>query len=88
MSEEMQFTISDLKGFANLKVWKSIAESGMAKALMASEENDAIDPFREPTKIARNQGLIEGIKFLIDLPAVYLSEAEYNKKEEERKNGK
>ena len=54
----------------------------------ASDANNGIDPFKDPTAICRNQGLIEGMGKIVDYPAVLLNEIEYEKriKEEDKED--
>ena len=70
MSEE--FTEHELKEFVANRIWRGIVESALSKVLMESEENDKLDPMEAPAKIARNQGSISALKWVVDLPKVIL----------------
>lgn len=86
---ELDLDESEIEHFANNRVWKQIAEDIMTTALMASEDNDTLDPITEAVIIARNQGKIEAIKRIVDMPRVYTEEIKLDKqtktKEEKEK---
>lgn len=79
---ENKFDLSEIRDFIERRLWRQIAEDCLARALMASEENDMLDPIQEPVKIARNQGEIIALKWVVDLPRIIKEEMEQNKREE------
>ncbi len=87
MSEEREitFSVTELENFAKFRIWKQIAEDALARALMASEENDIKDPYKDAYTIAKNQGAIEALKWIVDLPAEYLTLVEHKKPKKEEK---
>jgi len=87
--DRLEIGYEEVHNFVNIKVWKQIVEDALSRALMASEENDMMDPLIDATKLARNQGEIKALKWMVDLPRVYEEEIEQDKQneEKERKNG-
>jgi hypothetical protein len=79
---EMRFDLSEIRDFIERRLWKQIVEDCLARALMASEENDMLDPINDPVKIARNQGEILALKWVVDLPRIIKEEIVTVKKEE------
>ena len=78
---------SDVDNFIRMEVWKQIVEDVLGRALLLSEDNDVLDPVQNVVVIARNQGEIKALKWIADLPKLYMEEIE-SKKEEEKENGK
>jgi hypothetical protein len=81
---EMRFDLSEINDFVERRLWKQVAEDCLARALMLSEDNDMLDPIKDPTKIARNQGEIAALKWAVDLPRIIKEEVLTTKKEEKR----
>lgn len=78
----------EVEEFVQTRVWKAIVKMAIEQTGAASDANNGIDPFKDPTAICRNQGLIEGMGKIIDYPAVLLEQIEYEKrnKEEEKED--
>jgi len=91
LQDERQFDldVGEAETFVKSRVWKLLASDILTKAYIASEENDHLDPIAQPVAIARNQGAIEALKWVVDMPGLYAQEAKQIKedKEEERKDG-
>lgn len=83
--EELGFSRSEIETLIKNRVWKKIVEDALSRALILSEDNDVIDPFAEPTKIAKNQGAIANLKWIVDLPMIYIAQVEDEIKEEKEK---
>lgn len=83
--EDKDITRGELEGFVRSRVWQAIVAYSISRTRTLMENNNHIDPFKEPSTICRNQGMIAGIEELIDLPAIFAEEIEYNKKQEEMK---
>jgi hypothetical protein len=76
----------DVEAFVANKVWKVVASDALERGLMLSEDNDLLDPMTQAATIARNQGEIKALKWVVDLPRIYTDEL-IDKKEEEPKDG-
>ncbi len=81
-SDKLELEVSEVQSFVKSRVWLQIVKDVMGTALMASEDNDQIDPISGATKISRNQGKIEMAKVMVDLPGTYVEEIESQKKKE------
>lgn len=86
MSEKEEITInkSDLESFVQNRVWKVLVQAIVDRTNDKMGENITIDPFKDPTTIARNQGYIDALSFVIDYPAVLMEQIEFEKKKEEK----
>lgn len=85
MENKLPFFVSDVEHLVSNQVWKAIVEDVMEKALLASVDLEHLDPLTQATQIARNQGLIEQSKWMVDLPRIYVEEIEsYETKQEEK----
>ena len=85
MSEEkLELAISDLENFVSNRVWKVIVQTIISRTNEKMEENISIDPFKEPTQIARNQGFVDAMSFIVDLPAVMKEQVEFDNREEKK----
>lgn len=73
----------EVEEFVQTRVWKAIVKMAIEQTGAASDANNGIDPFKDPTAICRNQGLIEGMGKIIDYPAVLLEQIEYEKRNKE-----
>ncbi len=82
MAGEEKFDLSEIRDFIERRIWRQIADDCLTRALIASEENDLLDPLQEPVKIARNQGEITALKWVVDLPKVMKEEVEQSKRKE------
>ena len=85
---ESKVTLSELEFFVQLRMWKVVVEDALSSALIASEENDVLDPIQEPSKISRNQGKIEALKWVVDLPRIMREQLELERREEKEKDGR
>lgn len=67
---------SEVEHFVESPVWRYIVEEMMIVAQVATEENDDVDPYKEPAKIVRNQEKIRFAKMVIDLPRSIAEESD------------
>lgn len=67
------------------RAWRWIVATAIERTTTILEENNIIDPFKDPTAICRNQGKVSGIGEFIDLPTILLEQIEFDKKQEEMK---
>lgn len=80
MSEgEIQVTASEVERFMQGSVWRAIVQAIATRSMDLTEENNEIDPVKEPTKIARNQGMVSALGFVVDLPQVLMETAEHDR---------
>ncbi len=82
---EEKFSRRELEEFVSHKVWKYIITTSIERTSQLSEDNNSINPFTEPSRIARNQGMLMGIGEIIDIPALLAEQIEFesNKRKEE-----
>jgi hypothetical protein len=74
MSDELGFGKDAVQAFVTLPVWKRIVEDALTRGLLLSEDNDILDPLENTVIIARNQGQISVLKWIVGLPAIYVDE--------------
>ena len=87
---EIQLTRTDLEEFVKMKVWKYFISYMVDRTDKLMGENNHADPFKDPTAICRNQGLIAGLGEIIDLPAILAEQIDFDsktKKKEDKKDG-
>jgi hypothetical protein len=76
VENKLSFFQSDIEHLIHSQVWKTIAEDAMEKALLASVDLENLDPLKDATQMSRHQGLIEALKWIVDLPRIYAEELE------------
>jgi hypothetical protein len=76
MGDTLEFGKTEIEAFVGNKVWKQIVEDALSRGLEASENNDVLDPQTQGTTIARNQGEISALKWIVDLPRIFIEEIE------------
>lgn len=81
---KLEIARHEVEDFVQTRVWKAIVKMAIEQTGAASDANNGIDPFKDPTAICRNQGLIEGMGKIIDYPAVLLEQIQYEKKTTEK----
>lgn len=78
----------EVEALVSSRAWRWIVATAVDRTSSLLEENNNIDPFKDPTALCRNQGKVSGIGEFIDLPTVLLEQIEFNKKQEEiKENG-
>lgn len=87
MSEKLDISVSELENFVQGRVWRVIVQAVVDRTNEKMGELCVLDPNACATDIARNQGFVEALSFVIDYPAILREQVEYEQKEEERKNG-
>ena len=89
MAAKLEFVKHEIEDFIKSRVWRHIVAIIVERTSSLMESNNQIDPFKDPSTICRNQGMIAGFGEVIDLPAVMAEQIEYEKniKEEEKKDG-
>jgi len=84
--EKREFARHEIEDFVKSRMWRAIVATMVSRTSGLMEDNNRLDPFKEPSQICRNQGIIAGIGEIIDLPAVMLEQTEFDKaKEKEEK---
>jgi hypothetical protein len=83
---DLEFQKDAVDAFVAGSVWKRIVEDALTRGLLLSEDNDLLDPFAEPSTIAKNQGEIKALKWLVDLPRIYKEELDEQPKPKEGDN--
>ena len=85
----LEIASHEVEEFVQGRVWKYILATILARVNTLMEENNQIDPFHNPSGIARNQGIITGMGEIVDLPAIIMEQIEYDKKvkKEEKEDG-
>jgi len=89
MKEDInEFSMNELEEFIQHRVWKAIVKDSIDQMNAKMEENNDIDPFKDPTTICRNQGFMRGIGHIVDFPAILREQVEYERKmkKEEKKD--
>lgn len=80
---------SDYESFVSNPIWKEIVATLVEVKSGILFDLADIDPFKDGTSIARQQGRIKMLEFVLALPADILREIEETKlKEEENKDGR
>lgn len=87
MEEEIVLEVSEIESFVKTRVWKVMVTMMIERTNGKMEENNTIDPFKDPTALCRNQGYLEAMHDIVDYPAILKSTAIFNKREEEKRNG-
>ena len=90
MSEKIDINKSELEHFVGGRVWKIIVQATIDGVNEKMASILALDPCQEPTQIARCQGYIEALGFIVDYPAILAEQIEYESKtnKEEKEDGK
>lgn len=83
--KEFNFTIREIEEFAQSRLWRSIVAYAIEQVNNKMEENIAIDPFKDPTTICRNQGFVAGANCIVDYLSVIKQLVEFERKEENKK---
>ena len=85
--EEIEFGVNEIEEFVQHRVWRYLVQAAVSRVDEKMVANNSIDPFKDPTAICRNQGFIEGLGYIVDLPSILKEDTEYerNKKKEEEK---
>ncbi|MFA5378536.1 MAG: hypothetical protein WC455_22470 [Dehalococcoidia bacterium] len=81
---KLNLEVGEAETFVKTRVWKYLVEDMLAKALAASEENDQLDPLQQAVALARNQGAISALKWVVDMPALYAEHVRQMKEEEKQ----
>ena len=85
MSEkEIEFSKSEIENFVNNRVWRALVQDIISWTNDKMLDNNVVDPVKEPTRIARNQGYVEALSGIVDYPAILLEQVEFNEKKEEK----
>lgn len=84
MNEKETLNKSDIENFVQNRVWKRLVQALIDRTNDKMEDNNIVDPFKEPTRIARNQGVVDGLSFVLDFPAILLEQIEYENREEKK----
>jgi len=85
MSEkELDFSKSEIENFVNNRIWRALVQDIIGWTNDKMVDNNVVDPFKEPTRIARNQGYVEALSGIVDYPAILLEQVEFNEKKEEK----
>jgi hypothetical protein len=77
-------SITEIEHFVESRVWKMIVEQSLTMVSTAMEENNNTDPFKDPSKICRNQGIVEAAGRIVDYPAILKEQVEFEIKQEEK----
>jgi len=77
---KLEFARHEIEEFTEGRIWKYIVATLVEKVDARMTENNQIDPFKDPTTICRNQGGIQALEEMVDIPAIMLQEAEYESK--------
>lgn len=85
--KKLDIAVSELENFVQGRVWRIIVAALTDRVGEKMEENNVLDPFNEPVKIARNQGFVEAMAFVVDYPAILKEQVEFENREE-KKDGK
>jgi hypothetical protein len=87
---KLELARHEIEDLVRSRAWRLLVATAVEHTSALSEQNNQIDPFKEPTQLCRNQGEIAGVGFLIDLPAIWAEQLEYEKKveKEEKEDGK
>lgn len=86
MEEKVDITISELENFVGSRLWRVLVQAMLARTNEKYERLVTLDPSKEATELARAQGFIEGLSYIMDYPALLKEQIEYERTEEERKN--
>jgi len=85
MSEkELDLSKSEIENFVNNRVWRALVQDIISWTNDKMLDNNVVDPVKEPTRIARNQGYVEALSGIVDYPAILLEQVEFNEKKEEK----
>lgn len=78
---------SDYEAFASNPVWKEILSTVKEVKEGIIEDLKKLDPFNQATELARHQGRILMIDFLLALPGDIKREIELNLREQSKERG-
>lgn len=88
MSEDrLEISISELESFAENHIWKLLVKAAIDRTNEEVESILSKSAFSVPDEISRSQGIVAGMNFLIDYPAMLKEQLEYQKQEETWKDG-
>ncbi len=82
MSEKLDIAISELENFVQSRIWKVLIQAMVDRTNEKIGETITLDPVEKPTQIARNQGFIEALSFIVDYPAILKEQVEFENREE------
>jgi len=88
MSAKLELARHEIEDFVKGRVWRAIVAIIVERTATLTEENNKIDPFKDPTAICRNQGMVAGMGEIVDLPAVLLEQVEFEKKMKEKEENR
>lgn len=81
---KLEFARHEVEDFVNNRVWKYIVATMAEKVSTRMENNNSIDPFKDPSAICRNQGAIEALEEITDIPSIMAQTIEFESKVKEK----
>jgi hypothetical protein len=89
----LEITRNEVEEFVQSRIWRYLLNEALVQTETAHTELRTMDPGKESTEMARAQGMIRGLEWFVDQPAVLVERIEFERKtekkkeEEEKKNG-
>lgn len=84
--ERLEITVSELEDFVNTRVWRILVQAMIDATHNKYADLATLDPVQQPVEMARAQGYMQGLGWIMDYPALLKEQIEYEQNEEEIKN--